>query len=341
MIRRLGDSMGNHNGDTRIRLDEIIKSLFKVSKKVLIEMMNSLFKENYDIENTQITFDNNEFVTDEFDIIRGDLFLKIINNENPYHYHIELQTKNDRTMIIRMFEYGLAKAKELAKYENDDELVIYIPKQLVIFIEQNNNIKDELKMRLVFPDGDDVQYRVPVMKYWEYDDKKLIREKMYPLLPLQVFKLRYKMDNLKKKNNSQNQIIKTVLEAKHISETIAKEAKILYDQTKIDGDDLHKVLLAIANIFEYLNRKYGNDEKLEQEVFDMTRTLYDPTVEEKGKKLGRKEGIEEGRKEGKKEGIREGKKEVAKRMLLKGMDIELIAQITGLDVKTIKGLDDK
>ena len=73
-------------------------------------------------------------------------------------------------MVIRMFEYGFKKAKELARYSGDDpeEIVIFIPKQLVIFVEENRNIKDELKMKLVFPDGQEVKYIVPTMKYWEY-----------------------------------------------------------------------------------------------------------------------------------------------------------------------------
>ena len=60
--------------EQRVKLDEILKSLFAVSKKVLITMMNSLFKENFDDKMTEITFENNEFVSDDYDIIRGDLF---------------------------------------------------------------------------------------------------------------------------------------------------------------------------------------------------------------------------------------------------------------------------
>ena len=114
--------------DQSVKLDEILKSLFVVSKKVLITMMNSLFKEDFDEGMTEITFENNEFVSDEYDIIRGDLFLKISQNNKPYHYHIELQTKNDSTMVIRMFEYGFKKAKELAKYNDagSGEIVIFI-----------------------------------------------------------------------------------------------------------------------------------------------------------------------------------------------------------------------
>ena len=273
--------------ENRVKLDEVLKSLFNVSKKVLLEMMNSLFHEDYDIDNTEVTFENNEFVTDDYDIIRGDLFLKISNDNKPHHYHIELQTKNDKTMVIRMFEYGFKKAKELARCEGnnniDDEAVIYIPKQLVMFIEENKNIKDELKMKLVFPDGQTIDYRVPVVKCWEYDDKRIIDEKMYPLLPLQIFKLRHEMENIKRSGSALNKekIQKAILNAKETAQIVANESKMLYDEEKIDGEDLHKILLAVSNLFEYLNNKYGGDEHLNEEVLKMTKTLYDPEVEKK------------------------------------------------------------
>lgn len=46
----------------RVKLDEILKSLFTVSSKVLVNMLNSLFKENYVAEATEVSFASNEFV---------------------------------------------------------------------------------------------------------------------------------------------------------------------------------------------------------------------------------------------------------------------------------------
>lgn len=95
------------DNEQTIRLDEILKSLFNVSKKVLIQMLNSLFKETHDLVTTAITFENGEFITSGFDTIKGDLFLKTINKTKLSHYHIELQTKNDNNMAIRMFDTNL------------------------------------------------------------------------------------------------------------------------------------------------------------------------------------------------------------------------------------------
>ncbi|KLU59918.1 hypothetical protein CEB3_c40520 [Peptococcaceae bacterium CEB3] len=311
-------------GSERVKLDEILKSLFTVSGKVLINMLNSLFKENYAIEATEVSFGSNEFVDDEYNILRGDFFLKLGDADKSGHYHIEIQTLNDDSMVIRMLEYGISKAKEIAKGPGDqEETAFYIPKQLVIFIEQNPSIKDELRLRLIFPDGQEVKYRVPVMKYWEYGKEEILEQRLYPLLPLQVFKLRYQMEKIKlRKTHTEQELWELIEKAKQVVEEMANEAARLCKDGEIDGGDLHTMLLANEELFRYLNSRYCNDEKLNEEVLSMTRTLYDPIVAEKAKQ----------------EGKREGKLEAARSALLKGFSLEDIAEITGLPLETLQKL---
>ena len=130
------------------------------------------------------------------------------------------------------------------------------------------------------------------MKYWEYSDIDIMQDKMYPLLPLQVFKLRYKMEQIKNKHGAESsELRKTIMEAKKLSEIISREGSQLFNSDEIDGEDFHKILLAVANIFEYLNTKYGDDEKLNEEVLNMTKTLYDPAVEQRGIEKGKRNVI--------------------------------------------------
>lgn len=115
---------------------------------------------------------------DTFDTLRGDVFFDILNNQSrKISYHLEFQTRNDSTMVIRMFEYGFKKGKEQSS-NRDDFKTIYFPKQKVIFIERNKNIKDVIKLKIVLPDEQSFIYSVPVMKYWEYTDKELIENRV-------------------------------------------------------------------------------------------------------------------------------------------------------------------
>ena len=142
----------------------------------------------------------------------------------------------------------------------------------MIFFEENKNIEDSLKLMIVFGDEKEFLYEVDVMKYWEYNDKDLIEKKMYPLIPLQLFNLRKKLNYAKKKNDI-NKIKELSIVARNLAEKLAIESKELFDQDEILGEDFHSMLLAIQNLIEYLNRNYIDDENLEKEVNIMTKSL--------------------------------------------------------------------
>ncbi len=304
-----------------------MKNLFSVSSHVLIDMLNSLFQEDYDPENTEIILTNNEFVLeyDDYDTIRGDVFFRLQDQQGrPYQYHIDFQTIYDQDMVIRMFAYGFSKAREIAGLDrNRAETTIYIPRQLVIYIEQHKDITDELKLRIVYPDDDEKSYTIPVMKYWEYKTSDLLEKKLYPLLPLQVFKLRRKLNLLKKRKHTPLQLQEILYEARGIAEEVGGVSRRLYEKEIITGEDLNRILTALSNLVRYLHSKYGYVRHIVKEVEKVLKTLYDPVVEERGRKEGKKEG----------------KKEVALEALKEGFSLDSIMKITGLDEKTILELN--
>ncbi|MGL4772586.1 MAG: hypothetical protein ACRC2K_03385, partial [Clostridium sp.] len=230
----------------KVKLDEILKFLFSTSKKVLLKLLNGVFEENFNIDEVELTVSNNEFVEDDLGVLRGDMFFDIINHDiNKISYHIEFQTKNDNTMVVRMFEYGFKKGKEQS--DNSDKRRIYFPKQKVIFFEENKNIKDELKLEIIFPSGESFLYTVDVIKYWELSEEELIEKKMYPLLPLQLFKLRKDLDKARNKNDivKMKELANT---ARNLANRLAKESVELFEEDEILGEDFHKMLLAIQNL---------------------------------------------------------------------------------------------
>ena len=308
-----------------VKLDQILKMLFSSSNKVLVKLLNSLFNEDFKENEVEITISNNEFIEESLDVLRGDMFYTATNNcsNKKANYHIEFQTKNDSTMVVRTFEYGFRKARDEANNE-DNIKTIYFPKQKVIFFEENKSIEDRLKLKIVFPDGGSYIYTADVMKYWEYSNEELLEQKLYPLLPLQLFSLRKELKKLEKKNDV-CRIQEISKEARALAFSIANESARLLEQEEIFGEDLHKMLLGVRNLVEYLNTTYLKDNNLEKEVEVMTKTLYDPEVE--------KRGIEKG--------MEKGKIETAKNMIKEGLDVVLIAKCTGLDIELIKKLMNK
>ena len=118
---------------------------------------------------------------------------------------------------------------------------------------------------------------------------------------------------------------------------LAYEAKQLFEEDEILGEDFHKLLLAIQNLIEYMNRNYFNNQEIEDEVSRMTKTLYDPEVERRGIKKGIEQGIEQGIEKGIEKGIEQGKRQAAK-ALLDLLDDETIATRIGLTIEEVKAL---
>lgn len=216
---------------------------------------------------------------------------------------------------------------------------LYFPKQKVIFFEENKNIEDLLNLKIIFPNNQEVIYCVDVIKYWEFTEEELIKRKMYPLIPLQLFSLRKELEVAQKKNDILK-IQQLSVIAKNLATKLANESKELFCENEILGEDFHKMLLAIQNLIEYLNRNYFNDDKLEEEVITMTKSLYDPEVEKQGIQKGIQQGIKQGIKQGIEQGIKQGEKkksiEIAKKGILKGLDNETIMDLTELSIEEIE-----
>ncbi|WP_300902326.1 hypothetical protein [uncultured Clostridium sp.] len=230
-------------------------------------------------------------------------------------------------MIVRMFEYGFKKGKEQLKNSKkfkEEIKTIYFSKQKVIFFEENKSIENQLKLKIVFPDEQKIIYTIDVIKYWEYTNEELKEKKMFPLMPLQLFNLRKELEKAHNKNDLKK-IKELSKKAKNLAEKLAKESAKLFEEDEILGEDFHKMLLAIQNLIEYLNRNYMKDENIENEVNKMTKTLYDPEVE--------KRGIEKG--------IEKGIKSAIEKLLLSGMDAEKIANILDVDICLVREILNK
>ena len=112
---------------------------------------------------------------------------------------------------------------------------------------------------------------------------------------------------------------------------------------KLNDHNLEKAI----NVLEILNftdeeRSLYDDHLKWLMIEANTLKKYENIAEERGRKEGREEGREEGRKEGREEGREEGeinaKHLIARNMLAKKIDPQIIAEITGLDLEIIKKL---
>ncbi|RED84115.1 putative transposase/invertase (TIGR01784 family) [Cohnella phaseoli] len=314
-----------------MKLDQMMSVLFRLSKHLQLQLLNGLFGENFaraDVKS--IHYGNAKFDSDDYNRIIGDLFMKLDTIRGVFHYHVEFQTLNNRSMVIRMFRYGFEKALELVEAKAEDGVQLpAFPKQLVIFLEQNKAIGDELRFRLRLPDGTETMYAVPVLKLWTLTPRDMQERKLFALLPLQVFRSRKRMRRiaLSQRTDDEKQRL-LAQEFKRLKTMIEETVEVLRElrrKRQLRLEDLDKMLQVLQNILNYLYRHYGEYKQTEKEVNEMIKTFIP-------------EALKRGRREGRKEGERARQIKVARNLLELGVDRDTIVKATELSTEEIESL---
>jgi hypothetical protein len=286
-----------------LNMDEIMKILFRLSDKLTVRMINSLFGKDIPLDAKVITenaeihrFSMAEPTVEE---IRADMIVSI----NGERYHLEFQTVNDKTMPVRMFEYGFMIAiQEIKSYLTHikDGIKLNYPKQYVIFVEQNEAIpENELTMKVILWDGDEKEYKVPLMRYWEETPDTLEAKHLEPLLPLQVFKLRKSLADIarSKKPNAEKEKL-TEEKLRDIIKIYTAVTEKIRDWTEKEEylTEYHaeQMLEVLQHLSEYLYSNYKGYTEIEREAIQVSESKWSfNRVRNEGKLENRKETAQE------------------------------------------------
>ncbi|ACM11422.1 hypothetical protein PDJ82_22790 [Bacillus cereus group sp. TH43LC] len=270
-----------------VQMDEMLKILFHLSRKPTIHLVNGLFHEAFELhDQLTITHLNVEYtqkrLTNSYQTKRSDKVLQVKNNDDVFHYHLEFQLKNDSTMPYRMFDYGCCIAEECQKSIGTYDKFVF-PRQLVLFIEEDEKIPDFLSMELHFTSGG-FHYQVPVEKYWKQDVNQLMKRNLYALLPIQPFNYRKNLNKILDRKPSKNRDE----EIRAILDKIQDEVKILveiiigyYNRDELTFDDTDKMLIVLTNVTEHVFQKNSEYHIIKKEVDNMINTLWSPVKERK------------------------------------------------------------
>lgn len=224
-------------------------------------------------------------------------------------------------------EYGFLQAKDQTEIVSN-KMTLRFPKQAIIFLERNNTIGDSIALEVIFPNETCVTYEIPTLKLWDFTATTLFNNHMYNLMPLIVFLHRKELKKLHPKEDAEyTQIKEDIL--KDI-EVVGKHMQVLHRENILDAEDMNTFGLAMAHLIEHLNGKYFKDDRLVEEVVNMTKTFIDPVIEQRGIELGIEQGFEKG---SYKEKVR-----IAKELMERALDDVTIATITQLTLEQVEGL---
>ena len=160
--------------------DDVFRTMLEKMPQLAVPLINEVFGTSYP-EDVKIIQKRNEHQTKNGRIIT-DSHLLIANRI----YHIECQSTDDSTMVIRMIEYDFAISLEQVQKENG-RYRMYFPQSCVLYLRGIKK-RDTISVEIVMPNGDTVEYTVPVVQVQEFTCDDMMQKHLLFLLPYHVIK---------------------------------------------------------------------------------------------------------------------------------------------------------
>ena len=287
---------------SRTIFDDVFRTMVEKLPYLDVPLINEVFETSYP-ENVEITQLRNEHQQENGEIIT-DCCLKI----GRKLYHIECQSIDDTTMVIRMIEYDFAIAIENAQKINR-RYRIEFPRSCVIYLRSNKNTPDSLEVEVIFPDGKMHLYEIPTVKMENYTKDSIFEKNLLMLLPFYVMRYEKEAHNFSENPEKMQQLLNEYEEIRRrLNEELVEERK----------SDLYADLTDwIVRIADYIFRNE-----------DAARKGINGIMRGKVLKLKSEELREEGREE--------ERKLTARSLAKEGDSIEKIARVLHESEETIK-----
>lgn len=163
--------------------DDVFRTIAQKMPFLLIPLINEVFGTDYSEDREFEQLRNEHY--EKFGKVITDSIIRI----GGHIYHIECQSERDGSMMVRMMEYDFAIALEHPSWSEDGMMEINFPESCVLYIRNHRNMSHHHEMRVKFPDGQTVLYRVPVVMAGDYTVDRIFEKRLLLLLPYHI--LRY------------------------------------------------------------------------------------------------------------------------------------------------------
>ena len=314
------------------------------SKKDATYIINQVLNLEQEIKQDEIEKYNSSFVTNDLQNKEADIVYKM--KEKNIFFLIEHQSKVDYSMPYRLEEYRIEIIKSAIDIEKIKNKGYEIPEVIPIVIYTG---KDNWNAKLYLHSIQDERFKnVNLQKYNLIDINNYEKETL--------IKSNYLIDKmfLIQRAEGQEETKKAIIQAVEATKDEKDKAKLIriIKATLIKQVDKNK-------IEEIIKNKKGEVEVMEAVIEMLKREAIKEGLQEgmrEGRREGMREGMREGRREGRREGLQEGLqkgrqeerkniiKSIINNMLNKGIDVDGIKELTGIEKeeiekikKTIKG----
>ena len=279
-------------------------------RKLIIPVINEIFKEHYTGEE-EIRFFPNEHFLDQQDAADKeritDTNFQIIGRIAK-KYHLECESSlPDGKITIRLFEYDAQIALDEGEV-TEETLTVTFPNTAVMYLRTYKKTPDKMKYVIITPGGT-VQYDVPIMKVQSYSLDEIFEKRLLMLIPFYIFSHEKSFSEY---NNNEQKLEELKAEYRIILERLDD----LENQGIIGAFDKRTIIELSSDVIREIARKYENVQK------GIGAMMRGPLIQTEARTI-----------------LNESKKETALRMLKVGkLTVEEIAEYSALSVAEVEQL---
>ena len=290
--------------------DGAFRTILNDCRKLIIPVINEIFKEHYTGEE-EIRFFPNEHFLDQQDAADKeritDTNFQIIGRIVK-KYHLECESSlPDGKITIRLFEYDAQIALDEGEV-TEETLTVTFPNTAVMYLRSYKKTPDKMKYVIVTPGGT-VQYDVPIMKVQSYSLDEIFEKRLLMLIPFYIFSHEKSFSEY---NNNEQKLEELKAEYRIILERLDDLEK----QGIIGAFDKRTIIELSSDVIREIARKYENVQK------GIGAMMRGPLIQTEARTI-----------------LNESKKETALRMLKMGkLTVEEIAEYPALSVAEVEQL---
>ena len=304
--------------------DDVFRTLLTDCTELMIPVVNEIFHTHYTGKETVCLLQNEHFIKmpdgSEQERITDSSFEIISEETAPIaqvqkkRYHIECQSTEDGTMIVRMFEYDTQLALE-NRALTSNTLTVQFPDSAIVSLRHTKNTPEEMIVKVLTPGGR-VSYTVPVLKVKRYTIHELFEKKLFFLIPFHIFAYEKNFKELEENKKKLKQ-----LEAEYAS--IRERLEIACQMGDLNRYAKAAILDMSRKVIEHLAVKYKNVAK------GVSRTMGGKVLNYEAKDILNR---------GRREGEEYTKIQIATKLLNMGNDIKSVAELAELPQETVEKL---
>ena len=239
--------------------DDVFRTLLTDCTELMIPVVNEIFHTKYTGKETICLLQNEHFIKmpdgSEQERITDSSFEIISEETAPIaqgqkkRYHIECQSTEDGSMIVRMFEYDTQLALENREFISNI-LTVQFPDSAIVSLRHTKNTPEEMTVKVLTPGGR-VSYTVPVLKVKRYTIHELFERKLFFLIPFHIFAYEKDFKELEENKKKLKQ-----LEAEYAS--IRERLEIACQMGDLNRYAKAAILDMSRKVIEHLAVKYKN-----------------------------------------------------------------------------------